>query len=122
MREDVSHGATPMSEEFRRVGTLAEVPEGEVRSYELPGLRLAVVQLEGEVYALGDECTEDGSALSEGEVEEAEWLLVCPQDGSAFDVRSGEPVRGGAVDPVPVFRVRVEDGWVAVALSGAPAE
>ena len=109
-------------EEFRRIGTLAEVPEGEVRGYEHSGLRLAVVQLEGEVYAVGDECPEDGSALSDGEVDENEWSVVCPQDSSAFDVRTGEPVSGAAVDPVPVFRVRVEDGWIAVALAGAPAE
>jgi len=111
-----------MNERFSRIGTLAEIPEGEVRAYELPGTRLAVVQLEGEVYAVGDECPEDGSALSDGEVDENEWLVVCPQDASAFDVRSGEPVRGPAVDPVPVFRVRIEEGWVAVALAGAPAE
>jgi len=49
-------------------------------------------------------------------------VVVCPQDSSAFDVRTGEPVSGAAVDPVPVFRVRVEDGWIAVALAGAPAE
>jgi 3-phenylpropionate/trans-cinnamate dioxygenase ferredoxin subunit len=111
-----------MNEGFSRIGTLAEIPEGEVRAYELPGLRLAVVQLEGDVYAVGDECPEDGSALSDGDVDENEWLLVCPHDASAFDVRTGEPVRGAAVDPVPVFRVRIEDGWVAVALAGAPAE
>jgi 3-phenylpropionate/trans-cinnamate dioxygenase ferredoxin subunit len=111
-----------MTEAFSRIATVAEIPEGEVRSFELPGLRLAIVQLEGQLYAVGDECTEDGSALSEGDVDEAEWLLVCPQDGSAFDVRSGEPVRGSAVDPVPVFRVRLEDGWIAVALAGASAE
>jgi 3-phenylpropionate/trans-cinnamate dioxygenase ferredoxin subunit len=108
-----------MSEEYRRIGTLAEIPEGEVRGYELPGIRLAVVQLEGEVYAVGDECPEDGSALSDGDVDDNEWSLVCPHDASAFDVRTGEPVRGVAVDPVPVFRVRIEDGWVAVALAGA---
>ena len=111
-----------MSEEYRRIGTLAEIPEGEVRGYELPGLRLAVVQLEGEVYAVGDECPADGSALSDGEVDDYEWSLVCPHDASAFDVRTGEPVRGVAVDPVPVFRVRIEEGWVAVALAGARAE
>ena len=111
-----------MSDEFSRIGTLAEIPEGEVRAFELPGVRLAAVQLEGEVYAVGDECPEDGSALSDGEVDENEWLLVCPHDSSAFDVRTGEPVRGSAVDPVPVFRVRIEDGWVAVALAATPAE
>jgi nitrite reductase/ring-hydroxylating ferredoxin subunit len=40
--------------------------------------------------------------------------VLCPCDASAFDVRTGEPVDGPAVDPVPVRRVRVDDGWVEV--------
>jgi len=101
--------------DFIRVGVLAEIPEGEVRAYELPGTHVAVVHIEGDVRALGDECTHEGCSLSEGEVDENEELLVCPCHGSAFDVTSGEPMRGPAVDPVQVFPARLRDGWVEVA-------
>ena len=50
---------------------------------------------------------------------EDEDAVLCPGDGVAFDLRSGEPVEGPGVDPVPVFPVRVdEQGWVEV---GRPA-
>ena len=101
--------------EYVRVGSLAEIPEGEVRGYELPGVHVAVVHVEARVHALADECTHEGCSLSEGEVDETEELLVCPCHGSAFDVTSGEPMRGPAVDPVPIFPARVTDGWVEVA-------
>jgi 3-phenylpropionate/trans-cinnamate dioxygenase ferredoxin subunit len=100
-----------MSEEYRRIGTLAEIPRARSAGTSFLGLRLAVVQLDRRGVRRGDECPADGSALSDGEVDDYEWSLVCPHDASAFDVRTGEPVRGVAVDPVPVFRVRIEEGW-----------
>lgn len=100
--------------DFTRVGALAEVPEGELRSYELPAARVAIAHLENDVFALGDECTHEGCSLAEGELDEAADTVVCPCHGSAFDLRNGEPVEGPAEDPVPVFVVRVVDGWIEV--------
>ncbi len=100
--------------EYIRVGSLAEVPEGELRAYELPGGRVAVAHVENEVFALGDECTHAGCSLSEGELDEDEETVVCPCHGSAFDVKTGEPLHGPADDPVPVFPARVQDGWIEV--------
>jgi 3-phenylpropionate/trans-cinnamate dioxygenase ferredoxin subunit len=99
---------------FVRVASAVEIPEGELRGYEVPWGRVAVGRVEQEVFALGDECPSDGCSLSEGELDEVNEAVVCPCDASAFDVRTGEPVDGPAVDPVPVARVRVEDGWVEV--------
>lgn len=105
--------------EYVRVGSMAEVPEGELRAYELPGGRVAVTQVGGEFLAFGDECTHAACALSEGEVKEEEELaVVCPCHGSSFDVRSGEPLGGPAADPVSVFPVRVTEGWIEVGVRG----
>lgn len=103
--------------EFVRVASLAEIPDGEIRGYELPGGRVAVAHIEGEVRAFGDECTHRGCWLSEGELED-EVTVVCRCHGSAFDMRTGEPVRGPAADAVPVYEARVEEGWVEVAAPG----
>jgi 3-phenylpropionate/trans-cinnamate dioxygenase ferredoxin component len=99
---------------YVRVASAVEIPEAELRGYELPDGRVAVGRVEQEVFALGDECPGDGCSLSEGSIDEVNEAVVCPCDSSAFDVRTGEPVDGPAVDPVPVRRVRVEDGWVEV--------
>ncbi len=99
---------------FIRVASAVEIPEGELRGYELASGRVAVGRVEQEVFALGDECPSDGCSLSEGALDEVNEAVVCPCDASAFDVRTGEPVDGPAVDRVPVLRVRVEDGWVEI--------
>jgi len=104
---------------YRRIGSLAEVPEGELRSFDLPGVRVAVAHVENELYAFGDECTHEGCSLAEGTLGGQEDTVVCPCHESEFDLATGEPVGGPAVDPVPVYPVRERDGWLEV---GPPAE
>jgi nitrite reductase/ring-hydroxylating ferredoxin subunit len=108
-----------MDDGYRRVGTLAEVPEGELRAFDLPGLRVAIAHVENELYAFGDECTHEGCSLAEGRLGEREESVVCPCHESEFDLATGEPVGGPASDPVPVFGVRETDGWLEV---GPPVE
>jgi 3-phenylpropionate/trans-cinnamate dioxygenase ferredoxin subunit len=106
--------------DFTRVASLAEIPAGEVRAYEGPAGRIAVAHAENRLFAFGDECTHAGCSLSDGTLDEREATIGCPCHGSVFDVETGEPVEGPAADPVPVYPVRLNDGWVEVA--GHPSE
>ena len=98
-----------------RVGSIAEVPEGEIRAFDLPAGRVAVVHVEARLFAFNDECTHAGCALSEGAFDDREStgsLCACE---SVFDVETGEPVEGPARDPLAVHQARLVDGWVEVA-------
>jgi 3-phenylpropionate/trans-cinnamate dioxygenase ferredoxin component len=114
MREDdrVENG-------FQRVASIAEVPDGELRAFDLARGRVAVVHVEQELFALADECPHDLGSLADGELGSDEDAVICPGDGSVFDLRTGEPLEGPAVDPVTVFAVRVKDEWIEI---GPPAE
>jgi 3-phenylpropionate/trans-cinnamate dioxygenase ferredoxin subunit len=103
-----------VDEGFRRVASVAEVPEGELRAYDLPTGRVAVAHVENDLFAFGDECTHEGCSLSEGQLGGNEDTVVCPCHGSEFDLRTGEPTQGPAEDPVQVFPVRVDDGWIEI--------
>lgn len=106
-------------EEFVRAGSFAEIPEGELRAFELPTGRVCLAHAGGEVYAVGDECTHQGCSLAEdGELKDDE-TIECSCHGSLFDLSTGEPTRGPAMDPLPVYQVRLTDGWVEV---GPPLE
>jgi 3-phenylpropionate/trans-cinnamate dioxygenase ferredoxin subunit len=108
-------GCASVSVDYLRVATLAEVPEGELRAFDLNGARVALANVENRLFAFADECPEDGCQLSEGRLDER-GEVMCPCDGSQFDLETGEPVHGPAVDAVPVFPVRVEEGWIEVAV------
>lgn len=102
--------------EYIRIGSLAEVPEGEMRAFELPAGRVLVAHVANRLFAAGDECPHAGCALSEGVLAEAEPIVTCACHESAFDLESGEPVDGPARDPVLVFAARQDDeGWIEVA-------
>jgi 3-phenylpropionate/trans-cinnamate dioxygenase ferredoxin subunit len=102
--------------EFVRVGSVAEVHDGEIRGYELPGARLAVASMGGQLFAFAELCPHDGCLLSDGSLDEEDEAVVCPDDGSAFALRDGEPVRGPAEEPVAIYPVRIDDGWIEVGL------
>jgi 3-phenylpropionate/trans-cinnamate dioxygenase ferredoxin subunit len=102
--------------DYVRVGAMVEVPEGELRAYELPAGRVAVAHVEHRLFAIGDECTHAGCSLAEeGRLSETEDAVECSCHGSVFDLQSGEPIEGPAVDPVPVHSLRIEDGWIEIA-------
>ena len=102
--------------EFVRVAGVAEIPEGEIRVFDTAAGRVAVAHVEHRVFAFGDECTHQGCSLAEGEFDDRAARVECPCHGSVFDVETGEPVEGPAVDPVPVFAARMtDDGWVELA-------
>jgi 3-phenylpropionate/trans-cinnamate dioxygenase ferredoxin component len=101
-----------MAENFVRVGSVGEIPEGEIRAYDLDTGRVAVAHVEYRLFAFGDECTHAGCALSEGQFDDRENTVTCRCHESVFDVETGEPIGGPAQDPVPVYAVREVDGWV----------
>lgn len=108
-----------MKDGFVRVASLAEVPEGEMRAYDLPTGRVALAHVENELFGFGDECTHEGCSLAEGDLGADEDSVICPCHSSEFDLRTGEPIGGPAEDPVPIFTVREVEGWIEV---GPPAE
>ena len=105
---------------FIRVASLAEIPDGELRAFESPAGRVAIAHVEQELYGLADECPADGAPLSEGALDESADAVICPADGVAFDLRTGEPLGAAGIDAVVVYAARVDDeGWVEI---GRPAE
>lgn len=100
-----------------KVGRVDDFPAGEVKVIEAGGERIAVANVEGDLYAFEDRCTHDDGPLGEGELDGYE--VVCPRHGARFDVRDGAVRSMPAVYPVKTFPVVVEDGQVEVILEEA---
>lgn len=71
-----------------------------------------VLDSSGEVHAIGDTCSHGQISLSEGFVEDD--TLECWAHGSAFSLRTGQPLNLPAYEPVPVYLVEIEDGTVYI--------
>jgi nitrite reductase/ring-hydroxylating ferredoxin subunit len=97
---------------FARVGKIEDVNEGEMAAFDVSGHKVAVARVGGSLYAFGDVCTHARCSLADGELERK--TVTCPCHGSQFDVTTGAVLNPPATQPVPVFRVRVEDDEIEV--------
>ena len=106
-----------------RVCAVDDLAPGEARRFELGRLKIALVRIADDFYAIGDVCTHQDISLSEGEVHAEEREIECWKHGSQFDLFTGRPLQLPAVLPVRVFPVRIDEssGEILVDPSAAPA-
>ena len=98
------------------VARLADLTPGSLRRVEPGGVPVCLVRVaDGEVYAIGDECSHEDIELSDGDLDGCE--VECPAHGSCFDVRTGEPDSLPATRPVPTYPVHVEEGEVFIEIA-----
>ena len=94
-----------------KVGDVA--PNSAIR-VDKDGYRLAVVRIGDDWYAIGDQCSHAEASIAEGEIWPDECEIECPKHGSAFSLKTGEPLTLPATQPVPTYTVRVDGDDVLV--------
>jgi nitrite reductase/ring-hydroxylating ferredoxin subunit len=100
--------------DFADVAAVADVPEGELLGVTLPdGVPVCLYNRGGEIGAVGDRCTHAEFAMSDGVLRD-DGTIECVWHGARFDCRTGGVRRHPAVDPLPIYPVRVEHGRVLV--------
>ena len=104
----------PAAERFVPAAPLADVPPGTVLGVVLPdGRRVCLVNVDGTVRALRDECTHQAFPMSAGELR-ADGTIECAWHGARFDVVTGAPRCGPACDALDVYEVRVVEGVIEI--------
>ena len=80
-----------MSDTWTFVCVGNELLPGEMKSVfdEVTGTPIVVFNLDGELYALEDQCTHEEFELSSGEFNTTEGSVECVLHGARFDVRDG---------------------------------
>lgn len=101
--------------DYVRVASLSEVPAGGLHRVIVGYTLICLANVDGDVYAINDDCTHIGGSLSEGELEGC--VVTCPVHLARFDVRDGRVLRGPARDDAETYPVRVEDDAIYVALT-----
>ncbi len=99
----------PMAD-YIRVAALDELPPGKATVILVQGVRIAVFNVGGTIYAIDDVCTHEEASLAEGPV--SGEVVTCPKHGSRFNLRTGRVLSLPAVIPVSTYPVKVEDGQV----------
>lgn len=103
-----------MAENMTPVGRTDEIPDGEIRSYQVGGESVAVANAGGSFHAFGDVCTHKQCQLSEGDLDGT--TVTCPCHGSQFDVTTGNVLNGPATLPVGSYEVSEEGGELRIGI------
>jgi len=90
---------------FHTVAKVTDLAPGKGMAVEVGGQKIALFNVGGAFYAIGDTCTHRGGPLSEGTIEGT--TVICPWHRACFDLSSGKNLRPPAPAPVPGYRVRI---------------
>ena len=89
-----------------RIENSKEIPEGEMRVFDVTGTKVNVASVGGHLHAFDDTCTHRACSLAKGKLDGT--TVTCPCHGSQFDVTSGAVLRGPAKRPVRSRLLQVE--------------
>ena len=103
---------------FETVAHLKEVAPGTMKQVQIQDVRALLANVDGDVYALADDCPGSVLPLSAGELDGA--ILTCPWHGERFDVRTGRRLQGDGErrgEHAPFYPVAMEDGKIQIAVN-----
>ncbi len=76
--------------------------------------RIALCNVDGELYAIDDVCTHDGGPLDQGDLLGDQ--IECPRHGALFDVRTGKALTLPAIFPIKTYPLKVEGNDILIEL------
>lgn len=104
--------------EYVPVGSEDDVKDGKRIFVQIDDLTLVVLNINGHLYAIADECSHDDGPLGEGELDGLE--VICPRHGARFDIRTGKALSLPAVMDIPAYPVRIRAGQIEVGIPNNP--
>jgi nitrite reductase (NADH) small subunit len=69
-----------------KIAKTEDVVPGQAAAFTIEGQKIALFNVEGTYYAIGDTCTHRGGPLSEGDVRGTR--ITCPWHGADFDLKN----------------------------------
>ena len=103
----------PIDDNWIRVCEQRELAPGERRIVEGPEADILVVNADGVILAVVDECSHQDLPISDGLLDGD--ILTCPWHSAEFCLRDGEPLSAPAYEPIDCYDVRVENDTIYVA-------
>ncbi len=97
---------------FYKVAEANDLAPGQGKAVEVGEQTIALFNVDGVLYAIGDTCTHRGGPLSEGSLEGT--TVTCPWHGASFDVCTGKNLSPPAPQEVACYEVRVDGDDIQV--------
>ncbi len=98
--------------DWQDVAPASDIASGGFEITDFGDIEIAVINVNGEFYAIEDVCTHDGGELTGGIIDGDQ--IECPRHGARFCVRTGAVLAPPAYEDIETFPCRVENGMVQV--------
>eukprot|EP00388_Colpodella_angusta_P040963 GDKK01051781.1.p1 GENE.GDKK01051781.1~~GDKK01051781.1.p1 ORF type:complete len:659 (+),score=255.28 GDKK01051781.1:21-1997(+) len=97
-------------------GNVSDFQEGETYEISVQEGRATVLlaYVDGQFYCTGSSCSHYSAPLIKGVTTRTH--VTCPWHDAEFDLKTGYPVNGCGLDPIPTYPVKVKDGKVVATL------
>ena len=100
--------------DFEHLADVTDLPDGMLLGVQRSnGEEVCLYNFRGSIGAVGNVCTHAEFAMADGTLRN-DGTIECVWHGARFDCRTGCACRGPAVDPLPTYAVRVENGRILV--------
>ena len=100
---------------MKPVISVTALDDGEMAACDVDGVSVLVCRVEGQHFAVANQCSHARQLLSNGRLRGFE--ITCPLHGARFDVRDGKCLAAPASQPIKSFPVTLEAGKVHVTVS-----
>ena len=102
------------SENFVRALRLEDLPHAAKQAVEIEGKSILICNWKEQLFAVSNICSHADEKLECGKM--ANGWIACPIHGARFDLATGKAKNPPAKQPIATYEVRVEDGWIEVAV------
>jgi nitrite reductase/ring-hydroxylating ferredoxin subunit len=96
----------------RTIGKVSDLADAALHGVTIEDKQILLAKVGATFFAIGNVCTHNGCRLSGGKLEGEN--VRCPCHGSGFSLKTGEVVHGPAKNPVPAYRVTIENGELVI--------
>lgn len=95
------------------VGETREIADGERRIIAGPDEDILVVNADGIILAVTNQCSHQALPLDEGTLDGD--LITCPYHNAQFCLRTGEALSAPAYEPIGCYDIKIENDRIYVA-------
>ena len=107
-----------MLKEFVIVAKVGDVADNTMISVSAGTEDVLLAKVDGELFAVADECTHAYGMLSDGVLHAGTREVQCPIHEGRFDLRTGEPTIPPPEEGVVAYEVRIDGDDILVGPSG----
>jgi nitrite reductase/ring-hydroxylating ferredoxin subunit len=98
--------------EFVEAARVEQIPPGTGTTVKIGDKEVAIFNVDGDVYAIGDSCVHAGASLGAGKLNGK--IVTCRAHGLRYDLTTGQVTTGGF--GVASYPAKVVDGKILVAV------